>query len=59
MKEEICKCGHDKAFHLNEFTGEQRCVYGLTIGEKGIISEGCKCVKFTPLTGSEKKEKKQ
>lgn len=43
---EICECGHHKNFHLNEFTGEKGCVYGMRIGEEGIINEGCKCKMF-------------
>ena len=44
----ICaKCGHTKAFHLDN------CIYGLVIGEQGVINTGCKCKEFVP-----KKEKK-
>lgn len=50
---ELCKnCGHEKEFHFGQFSEIGRCVYGMRIGDKGIIKEGCDCRKFEPLAES-------
>ena len=52
-REMICKCGHHKNFHINEFVDDGACAYGMRIGEKGVIKEGCNCKKFVESQKSE------